>query len=159
MDDAMEFALRMQKVGEEIVSKAPLFTSKKIIEEWYREAEEQERKTWVMLILAHDAAIHAESAKEIAAWRDDLDEMTRLFHATQEIMSDNLHMACRLARWRDLLLAERDESRKEIASLKDVIREMLSSEYDSDPRIEYVEVQIDKTTIADARELLKEEPK
>jgi len=52
----------------------------------------------------------------------------------------------------------RAESAQEIAALKDVIRELLSSEYEDDPRIEYVEVQIDKTTIAEARALLKGEP-
>jgi len=62
-------------------------------------------------------AIEDESAKKIAALKAELLDQTCLANGYKEIMSDNLHMACRIARWRDLLLAERDESRKEIAAL------------------------------------------
>ena len=69
------------------------------------------------LIEQRDARIRAESAQEIAALKAELLDQTCLANGYKEIMSDNLHMACRIARWRDLLLAERDESRKEIAAL------------------------------------------
>jgi len=58
--------------------------------------------------------------QELEVLRANLQELNRLLHATDETRRDNLNMACRLARWRDLLLAERDESRKEIALLKDL---------------------------------------
>ena len=66
-------------------------------------------------------AIEDESAKEIAALKAELLDQTSLATGYKEIMSDNLFMACRIARWRDLLLAERDESRKEIAALKEIL--------------------------------------
>jgi len=104
--------------------------------------------------------------QELEVLRANLQELNRLLHATDETRRENLNMACRLARWRDLLLAERDESRKEIAALKEALDDMIlmADEF----HLQYAEhwgnyrkeqQRNQAKSIADARALLKEEPK
>jgi len=73
--------------------------------EWYRAIE--------IGMIEQEKLDDYRHAQELEVLRVNLKELNRLLHATGETRRENLNMACRLARWRDLLLAERDKSRTE----------------------------------------------